>query len=231
MFMFTFAAFSAMGADNKFTLSITNEKYFFYIFWGMANGPFAISVILLRNALVLHDLQKISECFIHLSPVTLAWTFRWFAPQVLMAFPGIFDLPEPTDYSATFLDIFLPGLYFYAVWWVLFIVYTLVYARYQGTPYSKYETCYILHVNDKPWFKKMIGYDGSTLETHARMGPFMIYFTMHLVGTLSLIALSYVFWNYFWAHTALVLLLFFWATWNGAQRYFNMMTKYYIKAI
>jgi len=93
MLFLTAACFAAMGVENKAIEYLTNERFFFMCFWGLANGPFAFSVIIMKNALVLHDLPNIAVTFIHLTPCSLAWTFRWFAPEVMASFPGIFDLP------------------------------------------------------------------------------------------------------------------------------------------
>jgi len=133
--------------------------------------------------------------------------------------------------SATFMDMFMPTFYFYITWWVLFVIYTFLYARYHGTPYSKYETCFMLYMNGFPPIAKAFGYDGSTAEKHARMGPFLIYQTILGFGALAVISFSFIFWKYFWAHTAFVVILFLFCTWNGAMRYFNMMTKYYVKSL
>ena len=76
--------------------NITNNQNHlcFYLFWGIANGPFALAVLALKNALVLHDLPNLASCFIHLSPCSLAWTLRWHANTINKKWPNIFNLPE-----------------------------------------------------------------------------------------------------------------------------------------
>ena len=44
----------------------------------MANGPLALAAILLNNSLVLHELENMASCFIHLTPTLLTWTMRWY---------------------------------------------------------------------------------------------------------------------------------------------------------
>ena len=81
----------------------TFSKYAFYGFWGLANGPFALAVVWSNYALVLHSMSSLSIAFIHVSPCTLAWALRWYAPQVMEKWPGIFDLPDPEINDQTFL--------------------------------------------------------------------------------------------------------------------------------
>jgi len=86
-------------------------------------------------------------------------------------------------------------------------------------------------MNGNPGIAKVLGYDGSTAETHAAFGPIIKFMIILGIGLNLSIALSYVLWNNFWAHTAFVCILFLFCTWNGAMRYFNMMTKYYVKSL
>jgi len=116
----------------------------FYAFWGLANGPFAFAVVALRNALVLHDLPNLASAFIHLTPVSLSWTFRWFANDIRKQFPGVFNLPDPNQgANETFLDIFGPAMAFYSLWWVVYTFgYMFFVGRHQGRPWHKYDTAY-----------------------------------------------------------------------------------------
>ena len=131
----------------------------------MANGPFAFSVLILKNALVLHDLPNIASCFIHLSPCSLAWTLRWFAPEINEQWPGIFNLPvydENSPPTETFTDIFYPGAIFYFSWFFFFIIFSFFVARHHGLPHSKRDTVFVEHMRKQPALAKKLGYDGST---------------------------------------------------------------------
>jgi len=76
--------------------NITYNRTAFYGYWGIANGAFGFSAIAFKNALVFHDLPEFCSAFIHLTPVSLSWTLRWYANDVSKMFPGVFDLPDPT---------------------------------------------------------------------------------------------------------------------------------------
>ena len=83
MIFLTCALLSAFGVEWLWLKKVTYHKTAFYVFWGLANGPFAFSVIIFKNALVLHDLPNLASTFIHLTPVSLAWSFRWWANEIM----------------------------------------------------------------------------------------------------------------------------------------------------
>ena len=80
MIHLTQALLGAAGVVSPWTTGCTNDKMKFYLYWGLANGPFAFSVIIFKNALVLHDLPNLASAFIHLTPSSLTWSLRWYAP-------------------------------------------------------------------------------------------------------------------------------------------------------
>jgi len=74
---------------------------------------------------VLHDLPSLASAFIHMTPVSLSWSLRWFASDVMAQYPGLFILPDAeVAATVTFWDIFAPAMAFYIVWWIL---YTFIY--------------------------------------------------------------------------------------------------------
>jgi len=94
---------------------------------------------------VLHDLPNLASAFIHLTPCSLAWTFRWWATDVTNKYPGVFNLPDPTKaITESFWDIFGPAMAFYFMWWFVYTFgYMLFIGRFIGSPWSKYDTLYM----------------------------------------------------------------------------------------
>lgn len=101
MLWLTIALIQGCGVEAEWMENLTYNKYCFFGFWGLANGPFAFSSILFKNALVLHDIPNLASTFIHLTPCTLAWTARWWALEMMETWNvdgrRIFLLPDPTD--------------------------------------------------------------------------------------------------------------------------------------
>jgi len=100
MIFLTFAYLSVCGVKWEWLTKITYNRTAFYAFWGFANGPFAFAVIVFKNALVLHDLPNVASTFIHITPVSLSWTMRWYAVGIMKKYPGVFDLPNPEQAAA-----------------------------------------------------------------------------------------------------------------------------------
>lgn len=70
---------------------------------------------------------------------------------------------------------------------------------------------------------------GFDKENPSQIGPFIKYCLCHGFFFNLFIAWSYLVWLNFYAHTVVGVFLFTYATWNGAVRYFKMMTTYYVK--
>ena len=80
----------------------------------------------------------------------------------------------------------------------------------------------------KKFIASKIGYDEKNKE---EIAPVMKYMIGHLIFCNCWIALSYFLILNYYVHTAFCGVIFCVATWHGATRYYNMMTKYTIKKI
>lgn len=143
MVALTFAMIQVLGYESSYMNAFTHSRWGWMIFFGLANGPFAVAVLMYKNALVLHDIPNLASAFIHLTPSSLSWVFRWWAPTVMATYPGIFNLADPAKpYEQSFWDLFLPTIGFYYVWFTLYIFYMYFVGRHHGSPWSKYDTLY-----------------------------------------------------------------------------------------
>ena len=55
-----------------------------------ANGPLALSVLALSNALVFHDVERWGSIVIHFGPALVSWSLTWKSAAVQAAWPGAF---------------------------------------------------------------------------------------------------------------------------------------------
>ena len=55
-----------------------------------ANGPLALSVFALSNALVFHDVDRWGSIVIHFGPALVSWSLTWKSAAVQAAWPGAF---------------------------------------------------------------------------------------------------------------------------------------------
>ena len=72
-------------------------------------------------------------------------------------------------------------------------------------------------------------YCGYNYEEPTNIAPIVKYCLGHAIGFTIFIAWSYVSYLNFWVHSCIAVILFTYATWNGATRYFRMMTVYYVR--
>jgi len=93
----------------------------FYALWGIANGPLAIGVFMLKSSLLLHDLEETVSMFVHINPPLITWAMRWHAERYESEWPGIFGIPQE-DHHVEFLEIFLPAAKLYFIWAAAFLV-------------------------------------------------------------------------------------------------------------
>ena len=99
------------------------NKTVFLFYWGFANGPLGISVIMFSNALIFHSLEHMASLLIHFSPSAVVWTMRWEPERINARWPGVFGMPiPPADELVTFLDIFIPALVIYLCWMVPYLI-------------------------------------------------------------------------------------------------------------
>ena len=103
----------------------------------MANGPLAGAVVFLKNALVLHDLENISFCFIHLTPPLVTWAMRWYVVKFQEQWEDIVDFGIPNlEDDIYFSDIYVPSAKFYALWLILYLVWMIFSGRFKHAPNS-----------------------------------------------------------------------------------------------
>lgn len=119
-------------------------------FFATANGPLALSVLALSNALVFHDPERIGSVFIHFGPALTTHSIRWKHALLQATWPGAFGAAalevgvDPAGSAACQalkggpgaraacaaaermeLTTFTAPLTMYAAWWVVYGVWLL----------------------------------------------------------------------------------------------------------
>ena len=120
---------------------------------------------------------------------------------------------------------------FYLCWAGSYLTFMLLFGRHYGAPFKKWDTMFHDTMHAFPIMKKICTYDESDDHKRRRCLPFIIFSFLHASMMSIQYCISYLTYNSFWAHSFLCMTLFTSASWYGALRYFNMMTKYYLKRI
>lgn len=160
----------------------------FKIFWGYSNGTLMSAAVFLGNALVLHDAAELSNTFIHLTPMALTWSLRWYKKRHDKLWPGIFGIPTE-DAEFTFMELYGPPVFVYFFWWICYTFWWVIEGRYMGWPHHKEDTIYMYTARGNlKFFEKQLGFK---MSDHSRIMPFLKYMFLHMVCNLFAISLSY----------------------------------------
>ena len=210
--------------------------------FALANGPLGVAVPTLANALVLHSPRQTAALFIHISPPIVTWALRWHPDAHERAFPGILPVRDldDTENTVPYGALIAPALRLYFAWWLAFAVWMMLDGRRRGNvgnagtagdnKSKTHDTVYhrTLGGAEANALGKLAGYDPNV--SHKKT-PVAKYLLAHAVLCVALICVSPLFYRSYAAHTAFVCALLCCSVWNGARRYYWIMTKGYEKRL
>jgi len=79
-----------LGSGGAHALSAPVRLGLAQALFATANGPLALSVLALSNALVFHDVERWGGVIIHFGPALVSWSLTWKSAAVQAAWPGAF---------------------------------------------------------------------------------------------------------------------------------------------
>ena len=85
-------------------------------------------------------------------------------------------------------------------------------------------------MEEHDWSRKVANYNKKSPDHYPEdFWPCLMFLVAHATISLTQIAFSYLIYNSLWLHTFFALYIFCTAIYNGAVKYFKMMTTYYVK--
>ena len=209
----------------------------------VATGPLGWSVVVLNNALVLHDIQLYSGCFIHLWPTITTLSVRRYPDRVMATYPGHFDsltgFHDPPS-GASLLHLWKLGAMAYFTWWLPFTLWMLVHGRFQSPTMTNADTVYFNLVDKNNLVRKMLGIPKKqsagvgTKDWHAKVAsisPVIKYMILHAVLTLLSFLWSAMCYKWMNMHIAFAFGLIASALYNTSSWYHWNLTKRYSRAV
>ena len=220
----------------------TSSPAAFRAAFALANGPLGVAVPTLANALVLHSPRQTAALFIHISPPIVTWAMRWHPEAHERAFPGILPTRDLGDaeHAVAYEALVAPALCTYFAWWLAFAAWMMLDGRRRGNvgtagtagdkKSKTHDTVYhrTLGGAEANALGKLAGYNPNA--SHKKT-PVAKYLLAHAVSCVALICVSPLFYRSYAAHTAFVCALLCCSVWNGARRYYWIMTKGYEKRL
>mmetsp|Transcript_24786 Transcript_24786/g.49313 ORF Transcript_24786/g.49313 Transcript_24786/m.49313 type:complete len:377 (+) Transcript_24786:47-1177(+) len=209
------------------------------VFVLFATGPLGISVIFLKNALVLHDIEHFSSCFIHLWPSIAALSAKWDPDLLMSTYPGIFD--NMTGFSnpeanSKILNLVGLGLLAYSIWWVPFTAWMLLHGRFQSPKRTGKDTVYLSTILTNKFLREnLLGLrnleEDDLLDRVQHISCVILYMFGHsVIGVVTLLFSAFCF-KYRYLHLAFCILLVGIVLYNASVRYEWMMTRRYGKIV
>jgi hypothetical protein len=208
------------------------------VFCLFATGPLGWSIIALGNALVLHDIEHYSGCFIHMWPCLTTLSIRWNPSRVISRYPGFFDSLsgfQEHESPPDFLSLLKLGMSCYYLWWFPFTLWMLFSGRFHSPKETGKTTVYLDLVIKDPNCQAVVGVRGKTveaLETEAKqISAVLRYMFMHSFLVLLSMCFSSLCYQYQTLHLCFCVALILVAVINASKRYKWMLTQRYVRAM
>jgi len=201
---------------------IPNNSLLFEIIFTLTNGPLAFAVVMWRNSLVFHDLDKLTSVFIHLFPPLVSFCLRWYPLN-----ENYSSICINSDCSIGFYDGFLYPLILYSIWQAMYTIQTEYIDKKKIEKDKDIMTSarWMSKVKPHPvwvWFHKRGAPEASVHIVLA--GTQFIY-------TMLMLAITIPLFNYFLFHAFYLSIISLICVWNGANFYFEIFTETYSKRL
>lgn len=196
---------------------LPDSPILFSVVFFFANGPLAWAVPLWKNSLVFHSLDKLTSCFIHISPAFVTWALLW-NPNDRQWVQQRYRMCGLTDDSCSLASTttFAWALGLYLLWQVLYVIRVEVFGR-KKIQERGYLTSKI-YMSKKGFLAKITAARPALkpYELPLFLG-FQLIYTVASIAPTPLFALSEA------AHTAFIAFVGLWSAWNGASFYFQLI--------
>ena len=230
-FMLDFCYFAVAAAGVHATLA-PGSAWLGDMVFAWANGPLACAIVVWRNSLVFHSLDKITSAFIHFFPVVLSFCARWYGGVR----GGRAACAAGDAHAGVWWGMFAVPLAGYLVWQMLYILVTeVLFRRYLDSDASIQTSLRWLTRDSRNGMHRLVRsamrrvgvfardetFEPGTAKTLAVFcGAQFVYTALCLLPPMLLRAS-------FALHGALVAALVLVMVWNGATYYIEVFTVRY----
>eukprot|EP01006_Ploeotia_vitrea_P038893 TRINITY_DN66286_c0_g1_i1.p2 TRINITY_DN66286_c0_g1~~TRINITY_DN66286_c0_g1_i1.p2 ORF type:complete len:405 (+),score=192.71 TRINITY_DN66286_c0_g1_i1:90-1304(+) len=202
------------------------NHHLFVVAFCVVNGPLLWAVPLFRNSLVFHSVDKITSCFIHISPPVVMWAARWYlnpTTDFKIHVCKAHDTGNPADgCETTWADTFGYPVAFFAGHQVLYylIIHLFLRKSIKQNPRALTTYRYLVKSNRRSPTFRLVSVCGAPF----RRLVFSLYYTVFAAVTILPTFLMY---QYFWVNFFCVAGCIVVAVWNGANFYIEVFSRKY----
>jgi len=101
-----------------------HNPVFFQFIFALSNGPLAVAIIVWKNSLVFHDIEKLTSVFIHFYPPIVTYCLRWWESDQFVV------TANPSGTVSLNVTFWWP-LLLYMYWQAIYIVKTEILDRHK----------------------------------------------------------------------------------------------------
>lgn len=189
----------------------------FKVTFALTSGPLLMAVVAWSNSLVFHDIDRITSLFIHLYPPLVFYAERWHGPS-----PSHFSsLSHSFDTSQLKFSLWIP-LVFYILWQAFYFLKTEVLDRSKFKTDKEIVTSVRWLTQIKPHFVYKL-----LVQHNIHINPNLLLASFQLIYTAFMLSPTLFFYNHQILHQAIILFVFLYACWNGANFYFDIFSLNY----
>ena len=206
-----------------------SSKRLFISTYCLAYGNNAIAIVMWRNSLVFHSLDKVTSLFIHVMPCAVLHALVHLTPADILhdRFPAIFNIKysppgSPEHYSLVAMMTWatLP----YAIWQLSYHFLITVRRREQIAAGRPTSFTWLRKSYAKTWIGRIVLGLPDILQEPAFM------FIQYAYACLTIIPCPIWFW-YRWFSAAFLMSVFSWSIYNGANYYMDVFGKKFQKEL
>jgi len=191
--------------------------------FSIGNGPLCIAIIMWRNSLVFHSMDKMTSMFIHILPPLVMFSRRWGDHLAKREFP-LYKRIDGTILSIL-KDFWLGPFCLYLLWQAIYLVKTEVISKRK----LEYNTDMMTSLRWLTRKKNSTSYKLiSVFGEHNQLPTFVLIQAVYTLVTFLVIPLL---WHSIWLHSIYLGVIFIIALANGATYYFHVFAKRYIEEI
>jgi len=203
--------------------AFNDDPLIFIIVFSIANGPLLWAIALFRNSLVFHALDKLTSLFIHISPALTTFCIRWYRDSDVMQRWQVCET-YGDQCPINFLWTFVYPMAFFTCHQIYYYIVVQVVLGPKVKSNKDLLTSYRYLTGQKGFIFKLVNCFGKKHRV-------LMFGVINWIAACFMIALTYVWYNWFWAHFAFLILMTVIATWNGAGFYINVFANTYTKDV
>jgi len=192
-----------------------SSQVFLRINFGIANGPLAWAIVLWRNSLVFHSLDKMTSLFIHSFPPLVTYCLRWHTEERW----------KETSHFHFLVEIVGAPFALYLLWQCLYLLKTEWFSR------KKLKQDPNLMTSLRYLTRERTSISYHVINMFGERYQLATFVGLQCVYTLLTLFFALLLYNHPWFHAIFLTSMGFASLWNGACYYFDIFARRYMQEV